>query len=106
MFHWYPYLTLAEWIRRRKQEVMYLVVGPDGLLKEHWAELAKVPIDERFQTTVEGMVTAYIEKGQMPPAEIAPAIFNLADDAMAGRPLAIRAGDYVSLRSYMRGKSM
>ena len=98
------YISLVEWLQQRKHIYMYLVVGPGDKLKQGWAELANMPADEQFQKAVNRMVTAYIEKGEMPPDEIAPTILNLADDAMAGRDIVIRAGDYIALRNYMRAK--
>ncbi len=49
-----------------------------------------------------GYAKAYIEKGEMPPADIAPAILNMADDYLAGRQVAIRAGDYIAIHNHMR----
>ena len=98
--------SLAEWIRIQKQKVMYLVVGPGDLVKKRLTDWSNIPIDELFQKNVDQMVTAYIEKGEMPPEQIAPTILNLADDALAGRDMVIRAGDYIALRNHMRAKGM
>ncbi len=97
--------SLAEWIKLQKQKYMYLVVGPGDLFKQHLVDIVNIPADERFQKAVDQMVTAYLEKGEMPPEQIAPTILNLADDVMAGRDMVIRAGDYIALRNYMRAKS-
>ncbi len=94
--------TLAEWIRLKKQEVMYLVVGPGDLFGQHLVDWANIPLDETFQKQVQNLVTAYVEKGELPPEQIAPTILNLADDLVAGRNMVIRAGDYIALRSFLR----
>jgi hypothetical protein len=96
---------LAGWLKVQKQKYMYLVVGPGELFKQRLADLVNIPADEQFQGTVDGMVTAYLENGEMPPEQIAPTILNLADDVMAGREMVIRAGDYIALRNYMRAKA-
>ena len=70
----------------------------------------KLRIDENVLTTVGRnfeeltykYVHAYLEEGKMPPDEIAPAILNMADDFMAGRQVAVRAGDYIALQNFMR----
>jgi hypothetical protein len=49
-------------------------------------------------------VKAYVEEGKMPPPEIETAIMNAADDYLEGRDITLRAGDYIALQSYARGK--
>ena len=44
----------------------------------------------------------YVYKDEMPPAEIAPTILNVADDFMRGDPVKLRAGDYIALQGYVR----
>ena len=104
MFLYNPNLkfSLVEWIKRKKQEVMYLVIGPGDLFNKSVWDWANIPMDKSFQKKVYQMVTAYVEKGEMPPEQIAPTILNLADDLVAGRDMVIRAGDYIALRHYMR----
>jgi hypothetical protein len=104
MFTYNPNLrfSLAEWIRLKKQEVMYLIVGPGDLFGKRLVDWGNIPLDEAFQKQVEHLVTAYVEKGEMPPEQVAPTILNLADDLVAGRNMVIRAGDYIALRSFMR----
>jgi hypothetical protein len=96
--------SLVEWVRLKKQEIMYLVVGPGDLFGQHVVDWANIPVDEGFQRQVGGMVTAYVENGEMPPEQIAPTILNLADDLVSGRNMVMRAGDYIALRSYMRAE--
>lgn len=96
--------SLAEWLRIKKQQVMYLVIGPGELFKRRVVEWGNIPLDEAFQKHVEKLVTAYIEEGEMPPEQIAPTILNFADDLMSGREMVMRAGDYIALRNFMRAK--
>jgi hypothetical protein len=93
-------IVLNEIIWRRKWWVMYLIVNE------------KVRIDERVNAQIdkfmEGValkhVRAYVDDGTMPPAEIAPAILNMADDVMAGRQVSLRAGDYIAIQNFVRSK--
>ncbi len=104
MFTYNPRLSfsLAEWIKMQKQKVMYLVIGPGDIFNQRVTDWANIPIDDVFQKKVDKFVTDYLEKGVMPPEQIAPTILNLADDLVAGRDMVIRAGDYIALRNYMR----
>jgi hypothetical protein len=93
------FVSLPKWLIPRWWEVAYLIVGP---LRDEWAELIEIKPDDRFSEVVTELVSAYVEKGKMPPDEIAPAILNLADDLMAGRKMSIRAGDYIAIQSHLR----
>ena len=95
-------VQLVSWAYRRKQEVMYLQID-DIMLKKYGELLNRAP-DEEFFGMVEKHVTAYMENGTMPPAQIAPAIFNAVDDIRAGRPIALRSGDYIALQGYYKSK--
>jgi hypothetical protein len=79
---------------------MYLVV--DETILKNYGELIKRAPDDAFFNMVEKHINAYMEKGVMPPAEIAPAILNAVDDMRAGRKIALRAGDYISLQNYIK----
>jgi hypothetical protein len=61
--------------------------------------------DTAFVKFVEGHVGAFIEKGTMPPAQIAAPIMNIAEDVIAGREVVMRAGDYIALESFRRAKA-
>jgi hypothetical protein len=92
-------VRFQDWILRRKIWVYYLIVN--------WRitemnDLVKVAPTDAFYTTVSKHLNAYLEGGTMPPADIAPAILNLADDHLAGRELTMRAGDYLAIRNHMR----
>jgi len=92
-------VLVPEWIWERWTWVMYLIINWD--IKQ-LAERIKVRPDERFYKVVDKHMRAYLEENKMPPDEIAPAILNLADDYMAGRPMNLRAGDYIAIQNYLR----
>jgi hypothetical protein len=58
--------------------------------------------DRVFTKLIQTHVAAYLEKGTMPPAEIAGPILNIAEDVMAGRPVVLKAGDYIALQNFRR----
>ncbi len=59
--------------------------------------------DKAFNTLVETSVKAYVEHHTEPPAAIRGPILNIAEDVMAGRQVTIRAGDYITLQTYLKG---
>lgn len=58
--------------------------------------------DEKFQKVISGYLDAYIHKGEKPPEDIAVSIMNMADDYLAGKPLDMRAGDYIAFYNHIR----
>jgi hypothetical protein len=58
--------------------------------------------DTAFAKLVQTQVEAYMQKGAMPPADIAAPIINIAEDIMAGREPVMRAGDYIALQNHVR----
>jgi hypothetical protein len=91
-------VVLADWIWRRKIWLFYLIVADNIFDKNQ----INVNVSTEFENVTFGYAKAYIEKGEMPPADIAPAILNMADDFIAGRQIAIRAGDYIAIQNHMR----
>lgn len=91
-------LLAADWIWEGWRKVAYLIIGPGG----PFADIAKVRPDERFNKFVTEQVRAYVEKGELPHKDIAPAVLNLADDFLAGREMTMRAGDYIALQTHLR----
>jgi hypothetical protein len=89
----------VDWVVPFWWKVAYLIIN-DGI--KGIADKFKNPIDERFGQFVTKYLQAYVNENKMPPAEIAPAIMNLADDFAAGRQMCIRAGDYIAIQGYMR----
>ena len=80
--------------------VMYLVII-DKLAKAK-GDLLKVKASARFFDMVQTHVKAYVQEGKQPPAAIASAIMNIADDVMAKREVVVRAGDYIALMGYAK----
>ncbi len=91
-------IILNDFIWRRKWWVMYLIVAE----KANILEQLSANLDRTFEDVTFRHVRAYIEEGKMPPADIAPAILNMADDYLAGRQVAIRAGDYLMIQNHIR----
>jgi hypothetical protein len=91
-------VVLNEWIWNRRWWLMYLVI-PDDVLGKNQIPTAVSP---EFEATTFRYAKAYIEDGVMPPADIAPAILNMADDFLAGRQVTIRAGDYIAVHNHLR----
>jgi len=98
----YRVFSVADWILERWWRVAYLIIGPDGFLKQEWRKLIDIRPNARFEKLVADHLQAYIKEGVMPPDDIAPAILNLADDFMAGREITMRAGDYIALQNHLR----
>jgi hypothetical protein len=90
---------IAEWMIPRWWLVAYKI---PPMLHESLLEIVRIPPDERFEGLVSKWVTAVVQEGATPPAEIAPAIYNLANDLLSGRELTIRTGDYITIQQYLR----
>ncbi len=68
-------------------------------------DIIDIPLDKKFIEVSVKYMNAYIKDGKMPPAEIAPAIFNMLDDYVNGsEKIAIRTGDYIAMQNFLRGK--
>ena len=90
-----PYMIDRKWWR------YYLIPIWDRLGK--FKEIVDVPIDQAFSKFVSKYMNAFVEKGEMPPATIAPAIFNMLDDyANGAEKIAIRTGDWIAIQNFMR----
>jgi hypothetical protein len=94
------YLTLSKKLIDRRTWVMYLII-PDMV---KFGDKVMVQPDDNFYKTVDEHMEAYVNKGVMPPADIASAILNMSDDYLAGREITIRAGDYIAIQNHMRTK--
>lgn len=93
------WVRLQQWLLDRKLLYYYLLPpDPYGKLRE----LMEIPIDQRFFKVATRYMNAYMEKGEMPPEQIAPVIFNLLDDYAAGRQMTLRGGDYIAMQTYLR----
>ena len=90
---------IAKPVIDRKDWVKYLVLVKwnEKIIRE----FVENALEAEFAKFLGGQVEAYVQ-GKEPPAEIAPAIMNLADDHLSGREISMRAGDYISLQKYFR----
>lgn len=86
----------------RRTWVMYKVI-PDWDRKIINELMVRGTPDKEFYQFVTNKVNAYIFQKEAPPAEIASAIINIADDHLSGREPVIRAGDYIAIQNYLRG---
>lgn len=80
----------------RRDWVKYLIVFLKDL-----AERFPYKANEKFDAFVIKQIDAYT-LGKKVPEEIATPIMNLADDQAAGRPVTMRAGDYIALQTYFK----
>jgi hypothetical protein len=82
------------------------VMPPDLVVNNRLASDFKVvldaPVEKEFFEMIALIMNEYIEKGKMPPEEIACAINNLVDDYTSKRNPVLRAGDYIALHSYFK----
>jgi hypothetical protein len=79
--------------------VAYLMPVPYA----HLHDIIEIRPDEKFQAYVEDLVRAGMN-GQKIPEAVAPAVYNMVDDVLAGRPITLRTGDYIALQSYRRAQ--
>lgn len=83
----------------RKDWVKYLVIRDFEKIEDI---IIKGDPGAKFGEIVAGIVNGYMVDKKPPPREIAPAILNITDDILSGREPVLRAGDYISLQTYVR----
>lgn len=93
-------MRIPEWAIPKWWVVAYKI--PPPLVKE-FDNLVQVAPDTKFNTVVSKYVNQVIADGKMPPADIAPAILNLANDFANNREMTIRTGDYIAIQKHIRG---
>ncbi len=76
-----PMRVIPKWVLERWILVAYLIINWD---LGHLREQIEIRPDKKLFDVIQNHVDAYVNEGEMPPDEIAPAILNLADDHMAG----------------------
>jgi hypothetical protein len=79
---------------------MYLYPPPIDF--KDMREIVSKGVRSRFIKEVQVHTQAYLLEAKEPPAQIAAAIKNFADDIAAGREVVIRAGDYIAIQSYLK----
>jgi hypothetical protein len=97
-----PVFIQRETILDRRIWVYYLVIM-DKVLQTLGEKLQARP-DDRFYATFSKHVEAYLKDGKAPPKAIEGAVLNAADDYLAGRDINMRAGDYIAVQTFIRGK--
>lgn len=93
-------IEVPGWVFGRRTEVMYMVLGPDGLPQQE-KSIRPGSAGQLF-AVVSKYTRAHIDGRGMPPEEIAPAILNIAEDVRAGRAPTLRAGEYIALQRFVR----
>lgn len=99
-------LKLREHIWDRIHWVTYRV--PNNLteiLKKGVADApVRVKLTKQFTDVTWKHTAALVMEGTPPPAEIAGAIYNIADDISCGREVSLKAGDYIAIQSFIKAK--
>ncbi len=85
----------------KKRRYMYLYPVPEGLLGRV-REVINKGLDARFTAVAGRHLKAFMREGVEPPAAIAGAIRNFADDVVKGGEINVRAGDYVAVQSFIK----
>jgi hypothetical protein len=67
-------------------------------------ELGDRELPESFVKKMAGFVHGYLYEDKVPPAEIQQTVLNVSEDLLAGREVQLRAGDYIAVQKYFRGK--
>ncbi|MGB0130830.1 hypothetical protein [Chlorobium sp.] len=93
--------SLQEQLLIKKWRVMYLYPPPEGLDMSQIRVLIAKGVDEKFTKAVKTHLQQYMLEGKEPPAAIAATIRNFADDVVMGREIVVRAGDYISVQSFL-----
>lgn len=84
---WVKYKTIPEWHGRIIDG--HILTGDPG---------------KEFNEITNEYVNAYIFQEKVPPAEIATAIMNIADDYLNNREIVIKAGDYIAIQNFIHAK--
>ena len=91
-------VALPKWLDDWWWRVAYLRPAPGDAFRK----FVDIAPNEQFKTVVQGYLTGYLDKGVTPPADIAPAIMNMADDVLSGREVTLKTGDYVALQMHVQ----
>ena len=75
----------------------YLILNFD--LKD-LVTIAERELPETFARDMAKHTYAYIYENKKPPAEIEQTVLNVSEDLMAGRPVQLRAGDYIAAQRF------
>lgn len=92
-------VAIPDWAIPHWWKVAYKI---PPMLDDRLLEMAQIAPDSQFERVVTKWVSAVVKEGATPPADIAPAIWNLANDLMSGRDMVIRTGDYIAIQQHLR----
>jgi hypothetical protein len=95
-------VTIPAWLLERKIICYYLIIRDCCWNNREFADVLQKAPEKPLYEMISKHMSAFMQQGTMPPAEIAPAIMNLIDDQSSGRTMTMRAGDYISLQNYLR----
>jgi hypothetical protein len=95
-------VAVPAWLLERKIVVFYLIIRDCCWNNRDFSDILTRAPEKPLYEMISKHMSAFMQQGTMPPAEIAPAIMNLVDDQSSGRDMTMRAGDYISLQNYLR----
>jgi len=75
-----------------------------SLIRRYLGDAISVRYGKEFQPRLEKYLLTYLQKGVKPPAAIAPAILNMADDYLNGKSMNLRPGDHFAIKNYLQKK--
>lgn len=90
---------LEEHIRRDWCVASYLIINFNI---QDIVRYAERELPDTFVKEMAKQVYAYVYEDKMPPEEIAQTVLNVSEDMMAGRPVQLRAGDYLAVQKFLR----
>jgi hypothetical protein len=94
--------SIQKSIAERQNWVKYLV-APDWQ-HIHWELIVTGDPGKEFKAVVDVHVNAYLFDKKEPPAEIATAVMNIADDVLSGREIILKTGDYLAIQNFIRAR--
>ncbi len=92
-------ITIPDWIVKRWCICCYLIIN---WRIEDLVERLHVEPSSKFYQVLAKHLMDYVHNDIMPPEELESTILNMGEDFMAGRPVQLRAGDYIAVQKYMR----
>lgn len=75
-----------------------------SLIRRYLGDAIEVRYGKEFQLRLEKYLLTYLQKGMKPPAPIAPAILNMADDYLNGKSMELGLGDHFAIKNYLQKK--
>lgn len=92
-------VSIPDWVVERWCVICYLIIN--WRIADVVKQVQVKPGKEFYEVTARYLYD-YAVRDIMPPDEIAPAIMNLGEDFMSGKPVQFRPGDYITIQNYLR----